>query len=149
MKHKVGDLVFVKPPMPGLSEGGTGMVVSISTGEEGTNYLVDFGGESSDWYHESLVTPHKGKIIIPKYRPKKSQWDHNPQLRELVLDAWFELSPEVFHEAYEICHAYGSAMLDWLEVTNPELYKNARVKGAAKMGIKTYFPGDEDYPELG
>ena len=40
-KLKIGDLVYVNPPIPG-SHGGSGIIQATSIGEESTQYLVEF-----------------------------------------------------------------------------------------------------------
>jgi len=143
-KLQIEDLVYVRAPLPGVSGGGSGIIKAISSDEDGTQYLVEFDGGVKEWYHRNLVRLLQGDLEVkPTKAPRQTGWSQNPTLRESILDAWYELSPKTFSEAYEAFEGFGAAMLNWLKDTNPELYRNCYLKGHNLMGIKISYVKEE------
>ena len=141
-KFEIEDLVFVQSPMPGVSEGGSGVIRSISIGEEGARYLIEFDEGEKDWYHEKLLGLLQ-KTDKPTRAPRQTGWSQNPELKEAILDAWFKLSPETFNQAPEALEGFGAAMLGWLKETNPELFKTCYLQGHRLIGVTIRYASPE------
>ena len=142
---QIEDLVYVSSQMPGGPKTGTGVIKASSTGEEGAKYLIEFEGSQTGWYNETsikevLQRDSEAKLTVA---PKRSTWSQNPELRESILDAWYELSPETFTEALELFEEYGAAMLEWLRDSNPELFERSRIEGHKLLGITIYYKGSK------
>lgn len=146
-KFEVEDLVYVRPPLPGISGGGSGIIKAISVGEEGTQYLIEFEGEYKDWYNENLIELlQKEMEPTRKSTPRQTYWSQNPELKEAILDAWYGLSLETFNQAYEACEGFGAAMLNWLKETNPELYKTCYLQGNRLIGVTIRYISPKENP---
>ena len=137
-RFDIGDLVYIKPPLPGISGGGSGVIQSISIGEEDTQYLVEFDDDTKHWYPESLLSLLQ-KTDKPTRAPRLTGWSQNPELKEAILDAWYALSPETFNQAYETLGGFGAGMIEWLKKTNPELHQTCYLQGHRLIGVTVRY----------
>ena len=128
-KYKVGDLISIL----GV---GSGVIRTISAGDLGIRYLVEFEGGQKEWYLESqLGLLQRDKATVTKI-PKHSAWIGDSDLKESILDAWYKLSQETFDQALEVFEGFGAAMLEWLRETNPKLYDTCYFQGHKLIGVK-------------
>ena len=129
-KYKPEDVV-------GTSGAGTGIVKTVSSGEEGTRYLIQFDEGATDWFPEDQVPVllQRDSVTITK-KPRRSGWTWDSDLKDYVLDAWYNLAPDSFDEAFDMFEGYGAGMLEWLRQTNENLYHAVYVKGHKLMGVK-------------
>ena len=129
-RFKPGDIVSVA--------GSSGVVKFVSSGEQGAWYLIQFEVGGQDWFEENQIRPLMQGEDASKSAPKRTPWRKNTELKEAILDAWYELSEQTFNNAHELYSGYGAAMLEDLRTTNEDLYKKCYLKGHEILGIKVY-----------
>jgi len=129
-KFKPGDIVSIS--------GSSGIVKFVSSGEEETRYLIQFEVGGQDWFEEHQIRASMQEEETLKSAPKRTPWRKDTELKEAILDAWYELSEQTFENAYELYNGYGAAMLEDLRKTNEDLYKSCYLRGHKLLGIRVY-----------